>query len=320
MNGTMRTECAEWVLPGHPDKLCDAAVDNIVDFVSARDGAAQCGLEAACIFDRFFLTGRVAAHQAVLDACDADALIREAYRAAGYGTDAAGCVWGPRPEDLAITKALCWGPFAEGERELRHLSDDQAICIGYANCMADTDHLPPAHWLAREIGRTLCALRRQKGAGQVGPDGKVLARVRTDGLAWEPEHVSISLNHHEGSDWVFLRRFAEEALEEACRGRRVPALILNGAGMFVAGGPNGDNGTTGKKLVMDAYGPTVPIGGGAWSGKDWNKVDRKGGRLAREMALELVRSGGAREALVRLEYVPGCNGPAHVERTVRGVA
>ena len=318
MNNELRTECAEWVLPGHPDKLCDAAVDNIVDFVSSRDASAQCGLEAACIFDRFFLTGRVAALQEVLDACDADELIRDAYRAAGYGTDAAGHVWGPRPEDLQITKALCWGPFAEGERELRHLSDDQAICVGYANSMTDTEHYPPAHWLAREIGRALFDLRLKKGAGQVGPDGKVLARVRTDGRTWEPEHVSISLNHHEGSDWVFLRRFAEEALEQACRGKRLPELILNGAGMFVAGGPNGDNGTTGKKLVMDAYGPTVPIGGGAWSGKDWHKVDRKGGRLAREMALELVTTSGAAEALVRLEYVPGCDGPVHVERITTG--
>jgi S-adenosylmethionine synthetase len=306
-----RSECAEWVLPGHPDKLCDAAVDNIVEFVGSRDPLGQCGLEAACVFDRFFLTGRVAAHREVLDACDVDDLIRDAYRNAGYGVDAAGHVWGPRPEDLQIAKALCWGPFAEGERELRHLSDDQAICIGYANCMVDTDHYPPAHWLARQIARSLVDLRRKKGAGQVGPDGKVLARVRTGGLRWEPELVSISLNHHEGSDWVFLRRFAEEAVEEACWGKRLPDLVLNGAGMFVAGGPNGDNGTTGKKLVMDAYGPTVPIGGGAWSGKDWNKVDRKGGRLAREMALAKVREGAVREAVVRLEYVPGCEQPVH---------
>jgi S-adenosylmethionine synthetase len=63
--------------------------------------------------------------------------------------------------------------------------------------------------------------------------------------------------------------------------------------MFVAGGPNGDNGTTGKKLVMDAYGPTVPIGGGAWSGRDWNKVDRKGGKLAREGALTALKEANA---------------------------
>ena len=81
--------------------------------------------------------------------------------------------------------------------------------------------------------------------------------------------------------------------------------------MFVAGGPNGDNGLSGKKLVVDAYGPTVPIGGGAWSGKDFLKVDRVGGLLARELALAAVRAGGAGEARVTLEYLPGGDRPVH---------
>ena len=232
-------------------------------------------------------------------------------------TDAAGHTWGPRPEDLRIDTALCVGEFEPGEREHRHLSDDQAICIGYANTMADTNHLPPAHWLANRIGRELFRLRLEKGAGQVGPDGKVLAQVRTDGHRWQPERVSISLHHHEGSDWLLLRRIAEEAVARACAGKRLPELTLNGAGMFVAGGPNGDNGTTGKKLVMDAYGPTVPIGGGAWSGKDFNKVDRAGGMLARELALEAVK-GAMREARVELRYEPGGAGPAAIEVQIDG--
>lgn len=215
---------------------------------------------------------------------------------------------GPRPEDLRIDTALCLGEFEPGEREHRHLSDDQAICIGYANTMADTNHLPPAHWLANRIGRELFRLRLEKGAGQVGPDGKVLAQVRTDGYSWQPERVSISLHHHEGSDWLLLRRIAEEAVARACAGKRLPELALNGAGMFVAGGPNGDNGTTGKKLAMDAYGPTVPIGGGAWSGKDFNKVDRAGGMLARELALMAVKRA-KREARVELRYELGGAGP-----------
>ncbi|ODT33513.1 MAG: hypothetical protein ABS55_13135 [Lautropia sp. SCN 70-15] len=283
------TEAAEFVLPGHPDKLCDAAADAIVDHVMRGDALGQCGVEIACVFERVFVTGRIAAHREVLDTLDIPALVRRTYAEAGCGTDASGHTWGPRPEDLRIDTALCLGEFEPGEREHRHLSDDQAICIGYANTMADTNHLPPAHWLANRIGRELFRLRLEEGAGQVGPDGKVLAQVRTDGHSWQPERVSISLHHHEGSDWLLLRRIAEEAVARACAGKRLPELALNGAGMFVAGGPNGDNGTTGKKLVMDAYGPTVPIGGGAWSGKDFNKVDRAGGMLARELALVAVR-------------------------------
>ena len=305
-------ETAEFILPGHPDKLCDAVVDSIVDAVRRGDPEGQCGIEAACVFDRLFLTGRIAARREVLDGIDVDALARAAYASAGYGIDAAGHAWGPMPENLRIDTAFCWGEFEDGERELRHLSDDQAICIGYANTLSQTDHLPPAHWLARRIGRELHRLRQEKGAGQVGPDAKVVVRIQRQGWDWQPRHVSISLNHHEGSDWMRLRDIAEEAVEIACAGLPLPDLALNGAGMFVSGGPNGDNGLSGKKLVVDAYGPTVPIGGGAWSGKDFRKVDRLGGMLARELALSAVAESGAGEALVTLEYIPGCDAPVHV--------
>ena len=313
------SESAEFVLPGHPDKLCDAAADAIVDHVMRGDALGQCGVEIACVFERVFVTGRIAAHRAVLDALDVAALVRRTYAEAGYGMDAAGHLWGPRPQDLRIDTALCFGEFEPGEREHRHLCDDQAICVGYANTITETHHLPPAHWLANRIGRELLRLRAERGAGQVGPDGKVLAQVRTDGRNWQPQRVSISLNHHEGSDWLLLRKIAEDAVARACAGKDVPELALNGAGMFVAGGPNGDNGTTGKKLVIDAYGPTVPIGGGAWSGKDFNKVDRAGAMLARELALIAVKQARS-DARVELRYEPGGAGPAQVGVWIDGRA
>lgn len=306
---TTRIEAAEFVLPGHPDKLCDAVADAIVDHVMRGDALGQCGVEVACVFDRVFLTGRVAAGRDVLDALDVEALVRRTYAEAGYGEDAAGHPWGPRPEDLRVTTAFCWGEFEPGEREHRHFADDQAVCVGYAIALAETGHLPPAHWLARRIGAELFQLRRERGAGELGPDGKVLARVAIDGDAWRPLHVSLSLNHHARSDWLLLRRIAEEAVARACGARPLPSIAVNGAGMFVAGGPNGDNGLSGKKLVVDAYGPTVPIGGGAWSGKDFNKVDRLGGMLARALAKEAVIRLAAHEARVELEYEPGCTAP-----------
>jgi S-adenosylmethionine synthetase len=306
------TEIAEHVLPGHPDKLCDAAVDAVVDFIRQRDPKGQCGLEAACVFDSLYLTGRIAAEQQVLDELDIDAIICNTYLEAGYGVDGVGWLWGPAPDSLNIQTNLCLGPFVEGERELRHLSDDQAICIGYANTLDETNHLPPAHWLARRIAYQLVQLRASKGAGQIGPDGKVIVSVETHGNHWEPIHVSVSLNHHETSDWLLLREVVDEAVETACAGKATPDIELNGAGMFISGGPNGDNGLSGKKLVVDAYGPTVPIGGGAWSGKDMHKVDRLGGLLARKLALLAVHSGLGNESLITLQYIPGCNRPTRI--------
>ena len=320
---TVRHETAEFVLPGHPDRLCDAVADSLVACFHAGDADAQCGVEVACVFDRVFVTGRIASsakHAGTQFVAVRDDLVRIAYTLAGYGVDAAGRAWGPLPKDLKIEWAMCFGAFAENERELRHLSDDQAICVGYALRSPATDYLPPAHWLARRIGRELARLRVELGAGQIGPDGKVIVHgTRTGrGGAFRPDLVSVSLNHHEQSDWLLLRRVVEEAVETACAGMALPEIEMNGAGMFVAGGPNGDNGLSGKKLVVDAYGPGVPIGGGAWSGKDFFKVDRLGGMVARRVALESLLKSDADEALVTLTYLPGGDRPTRVDLLLDG--
>jgi S-adenosylmethionine synthetase len=244
--------------------------------------------------------------------------VRHAYETAGYGEDAAGVAWGPLPETLDITMHVRAEQLPEDEAGLRHLSDDQAICVGYANALIDCEGLPPAHWLARKVATSLHDLRKVKGAGQVGPDGKVLMRVARNGSEWRPLSASISLHHHEDADWMFLDAFAHEAVEGACAGLAVPSITLNGAGMFACGGPNGDNGQTGKKLVMDAYGPTVPIGGGAWSGKDFWKADRRGGMLARCIAQWLVWKGSFAEVTVTLEYRPGSDAPSHASAVADG--
>jgi S-adenosylmethionine synthetase len=178
-----------------------------------------------------------------------------------------------------------------------------------------TDYLPPAHWLARRIGRELARLRVERGAGQIGPDGKVIVQGMRTGRngAFRPKLVSVSLNHHERSDWLLLRCVVEEAVEAACAGMALPEIEMNGSGMFVAGGPNGDNGPSGKKLVVDAYGPGVPIGGGAWSDKDFFKVDRLGGMAARRLALGSLLASDADEALVTLTYLPGSDRPARLD-------
>jgi S-adenosylmethionine synthetase len=276
----------------------------------------------ACVFDNVVLTGRVASHHKyalpALREWQYRKLTQAAYASAGYGEDAAGHLWGPRPEDLQITSLLRVGEFVMDERELRHLSDDQAICVGYACRSPATGWLPPAHWLARRIGRELVRLRAEQGAGQLGPDGKVLVYGAGELAAFRPTLVSLSLHHHERSDWLLLRRLAEEAVETACAGLPTPGIELNGAGMFVCGGPNGDNGLSGKKLVVDAYGPGVPIGGGAWSGKDLCKVDRLGGLAARQVALASLLGSDADAALVTLSYLPGGDRPARVDLLLDG--
>jgi S-adenosylmethionine synthetase len=307
----VNTTVAEWVLPGHPDKLCDALADRVVGEVLRADPYAQCGIEAACAFDHVFVTGLVGLDRDSMPDIEARLgnWVRETYRSAGYGGR-----WDPVPEALQIDlRALRIEDRGSAWQELRHLSDDQCICVGYAQDTPQFDYLPGAPWTARRIAQALHARQQAAPQGSIGPDGKVIVRGEEmeDG-SFRPLSVSVSLHHAQDADWLALRRHAQAALRDALGEGPLPELTLNPAGMFLCGGPTGDNGTTGKKLVMDAYGPGVPIGGGAWSGKDFHKPDRVGGMLARRLALQCVLAGVGRKVRVQVEYWPNSAGPESV--------
>ena len=305
------TTVAEWVLPGHPDKLSDALADRIVGEVMRADPYGQCGIEAACAFDHVFVTGLIGFDRGMLPDVEQRLVdwVRDTYRTAGYGGR-----WDPQPETLRIeTRALRIEQRGSEWQELRHLSDDQCICVGYAQDTPQSYYLPGALWTARRIAQALHARQQAAPQGPIGPDGKVIVRgeERDDG-SFQPHSVSVSLHHAEDADWLELRRHAQSALRDALGEGPLPELAVNAAGMFLCGGPTGDNGTTGKKLVMDAYGPGVPIGGGAWSGKDFHKPDRVGGMLARRLALQCVQAGVGRRVRVQLEYRPNSALPESV--------
>ena len=307
---TSRLYAAEFIFPGHPDKLSDAIADALVLAAYQREERALVGVEVAVHRNRVFVTGRIACKDA--DTIDVSAIVREVYRSAGYGKG-----WYPAPEELIIESDLCVGPLEEGEAAFRELSDDQAICIGYANNLPQTNHLPVEQWLVRRLARRLYALRLEQPELQLGPDGKVIVLVREAEAeaAWSLESLSCSLQQKNTADDVALHRAVRLAVEAELRAAAgdlpglsaaVPEqLTVNGAGAFEVGGPEGDNGLSGKKLVVDAYGPRVPIGGGAWSGKDFYKADRAGGLHARRLAKFIVQAGLAAEATVTLQWCPG---------------
>ncbi len=305
---TSRLYPAEFVFPGHPDKLCDAIADTLVQEAGKRERRALVGVEVAVHRNRVFVTGRIACKDA--NTIDVEKAVRGVYRSAGYGDG-----WYPSAEELGIEADLCLGPLLDGEAEFRELSDDQAICIGYANNIAETNHLPVEHWLAGRLAKRLHALRGEIPALALGPDGKVLVLVREEGASRLLEAFSCSLQQRAKADDVALHRAVRLALGEELRqlAAKLPGfsaalpeqLTVNGAGAFELGGPEGDNGLSGKKLVMDAYGPRVPIGGGAWSGKDFFKADRAGGMHARRLAKLVVKLGLAAEAIVTLHFFPG---------------
>ena len=302
------TYTAEFVFPGHPDKLSDAIADALVQEASRRQKRALVGVEVAVHRGSVFVTGRIGCEGA--EEIDIPCIVRDVYRSAGYGGD-----WIPCPEDLDIRSDLCLGPLEDGEAEFRSLSDDQSICIGYATATAETNHLPIEHWLANRLGRRLAGLRTEAPELNLGPDGKVIVFVEEVSDGYCLEEFSCSLQQKSASDDLALHRAVRMTLEDEMKALSevfsdlapdVPReLSVNGAGTFEVGGPEGDNGLSGKKLVVDAYGPRIPIGGGALSGKDFFKVDRAGALHARRIAKAIVITGAACEATVRLAWFPG---------------
>lgn len=309
---------AEYVSPGHPDRLADAIAEGLVTEALKKRPDALVGVEVAVHRDLVFIDGRIAAGTTPVDK---HRIVRDAYTAAGYGG-----AWIPDPQKLRIFNDLCEEALPELESDIRPFSDDQNIVIGHACGTAATNHLPAAHWIAGELGRRLFRVVREdeRLRETFGPDFKILTsiRERNGEVTWE--RLVLSILHRPGlpqeaQHRLLLPRVTEilSDLEKGGLGGVFSTfhprkLLLNGAGEFAVGGPEGDNGLSGKKLVIDHYGPSVPIGGGALSGKDPHKVDKCGALRARQLAKHLVRNG-AEEATVTLGWAPGGDAPFLVE-------
>ena len=360
----MKSHIAEYVSPGHPDRLADAVVESIVDLAVGRDAKALVGVECAVHTDHVFIDGRIAAGRAaspLAAACavsnaEIEEIARKVYREAGYGD-----IWIHAPEKLKVIQNVCLEPLSDDERAIRSLSDDQNVVTGYACNYPETDYLPPAHFIANYIGRKVDGWRRTV-SDKFGPDFKVMVDVGYDAAAvssklpyrdsgraasmmpprYRWNRLTLSIQHAPG---VFAAEQHELVLpvvsgalaELEARGLAgisslpLENLILNGMGDFIVGGPEGDNGLSGKKLAVDFYGPEIPIGGGAICGKDPHKVDVAGAFRARELARRLLgrartlaapqRDGapgvcalpGWQAVTVRLGWTPGDAAPAFRE-------
>jgi S-adenosylmethionine synthetase len=242
------------------------------------------GVEVAVHTNCVFVDGRIAAAPRSIDI---EEIVRDVYRAAGYGGS-----WKPEPGKIRVATDLCQEVLSAQESDIRPLSDDQNIVIGYACGDERTNYLPVAHWVSGELGRRPFARLRSDAdlSAIFGPDFKILAslEVAPGETQVEWRRLVLSIQHlpklpYERQHRILLP-ILEQILGELEAGGLVGVaasfasdkLVLNGAGEFAIGGPEGDNGLSGKKLVIDHYGPSVPIGGGALAGKDPHKVDKCG--------------------------------------------
>jgi len=304
---------SEAVLPGHPDKLCDFVAESIVQAALAVDPEAYAQIEAGIWCDRLWLSGGYAARGAPLAI---ERIAIEALESVARAVNPEA-----RVEPWQVTNAVCRYD-VDPTRWSRHVND-QAIVVGWAGYDAKVQYLPPEHFLVLGFRDALWAACRGGGLARCGPDGKLIVRLREDDDGFAIEHVLVTLEHPEALGVIELAsrvaavlavRYGE--LQRADRRWVAPwrevELLVNPNGPLSDAGSRKDNGQTGRKLVMDYYGPRVPLGGGAIYGKHPTHVDRFGARVARELAIDAVKRG-AGECLVRAVYAPNVAAPLDVQ-------
>ena len=310
---------SEVVLPGHPDKICDAVAEAIVQAALAVDPDAYAQVEASVWDYEMWLTGGVVTSKRV-PKLFAD-IARDTVVALGYKA--------PNAFDarrLEVRCSICGE--VDDPKQYTHHVNDQCISIGWAGYDAKVAFLPPEHFIARQLA---AALFRSFSGGLLrgqGPDGKLLVRLREESGTWILEHVLTTVQQLESTAFPeFVERIigvleAEYRALQVNDQRWVNAwedveVLVNPNGPLVNGGPLSDNGQTGRKLVMDYFGPRVPIGGGALYGKDPKHIDRVASSICREAAIHAVRTG-ATECQVTACYAPNLSHPVDVRYDMIG--
>ncbi len=316
---------SESVTGGHPDKLADQVSDAVLDAYISQDRKARVAVETYVTNGLCLVGGEVRAKPGVT--VDAAAVARTTIAEAGYSDPACGFP----AEDIAVLVALgrqspdIARGVDRGDEELQG-AGDQGLMFGYA-CRDTPDLMPLPIHLAHRLSRGLTRLRTDGVLPYLRPDGKTQVTVEygDDGRPARLAAVVVSTQHAETvSDMGRIRADLERHLFPAALGewaRRIDAktrIHVNPTGAFTIGGPKGDTGLTGRKIIVDTYGGWAPHGGGAFSGKDPSKVDRSAAYMARYVAKNVVAAGLADACEVQVAYVIGVAEPASLRVRAEG--
>lgn len=303
---------AESVTAGHPDKLCDQIADTVLDGCLTLDRNARVACEVLATKGHIVLAGEIST--TVMP--DLGKLTREALENAGYNPKDFEIESLIHPQSPDIEAAVNDPLDAESDPNAIG-AGDQCVVVGYATDETP-EMLPLPVVLAHRLTSRLtwaCINDEQK---RFGPDGKAMAIIEyEDDRPVRVARIVVSFQHAPEVDPTDLTELIwRDVILSALKGMPYDdslELILNPGGHFVLGGPDADTGLTGRKLAVDAYGPFVPTGGGAFSGKDPTKLDRSGAYMARCVAKNIVASGIAQRCQVTLTYAIGMAKPLAVE-------
>ncbi len=304
---------SESVSEGHPDKVSDRVSDAIVDTFLAADPVSRVAVETLCTTNRVVLAGEVRGPESVTHK-KMEEVARAAVKDIGYEQD--GFHW--EKMDVAVhvhaqSTDIAQGVDASGNKD--EGAGDQGIMFGYACRETDVLMPSPIHY-SHEILEVLAKARHSGEAAGLGPDSKSQLTLKYEnGKPVGATSVVVSTQHRADLDQTevkeIVRPYVEQVLPD---GWMCPEeeFYVNPTGLFVIGGPDGDAGLTGRKIIVDTYGGAAPHGGGAFSGKDPTKVDRSAAYAARYLAKNVVAAELAEKCTIQLAYVIGVSKPLSV--------
>lgn len=299
---------SESVSAGHPDKLADQISDAILDAYLAQDPHAKVACECLITTNRLIIAGEITSNAEV----DAIAIAKQVLNRIGYHNDEVGFnLHNATYENLLHTQSReIFDSVVDGG------AGDQGIMFGYA-CNDTPELMPLALVLSQNIVKLLHDLRNHKILPWLRPDAKSQVGIRYEnGKPAYIETVVVSTQHNESISQEALREQIIKFVVEPVLGDwlkvQVPKYLINPSGSFTIGGPHGDTGLTGRKIVVDTYGGICPHGGGAFSGKDPSKVDRSAAYAARYIAKHLVAAGLVGRCTVQLSYAIGVSEPTSI--------
>lgn len=318
---------SESVTEGHPDKICDQISDAVLDAILANDPMARVACETSATTGLVLVMGEISTECYV----DIQHIVRETVREIGYdrakyGFDCDTCAVLTSIHEQSADIALGVDDSVE-HRETGDVADkfgagDQGMMFGYATNETE-EYMPMAITLAHKLTRKLTEVRKSGLLPYLRPDGKSQVTVEyEDGKVKRVDTVVVSTQHSEQVSTEKLRKDVKKYVIEASLPKELidekTKYYINPTGRFEIGGPHGDSGLTGRKIIVDTYGGSCPHGGGAFSGKDPTKVDRSAAYMARYICKNIVAAGLADECTLEVAYAIGVARPVSLFVNTKG--